>query len=165
MATETTATIASEQDFADAFRQALLEVLEELFENVHGYMLDEGTSFFETLATVSAEEASRPVSPLSASIAAQVNHTRFYIDGLLDVVRTGEYVRLDWDSSWQVGPVDDAEWQNLIERLRAAYGQLQELARGFNQWDARTIGGAFALVGHCAYHLGEVRQGLGVVSR
>ena len=107
------------------------------------------------------------VSPIaenqSASIAAQVNHTRFYIDGLLDVVRTGEYVKLDWDSSWQVGPVDDAGWQNLIDRLRTAYSQLQELARGFDRWDAQTIGGAFALVGHCAYHLGEVRQGLGVI--
>jgi hypothetical protein len=163
MATENTAPITSEQAFAEAFRQALLEVLEEIFENVHGYMLDKGTSFFETLARVSAEEASIPVSSQSASIAAQVNHTRFYIDGLLDVVRTGEYVKLDWDSSWQVGPVDDAEWQNLIERLRTAYDQLQEFARGFDKWDAMTIGGAFALVGHCAYHLGEVRQGLGVV--
>jgi hypothetical protein len=163
MATGVTATVTNEQAFAEAFRASLLEVLEEIFEDVHGYMLDKGTSFFETLATVSAEEASMPVSSQSASIAAQVNHTRFYIDGLLDVVRTGEYVKLDWDSSWQVGPVDDAGWQNLIDRLLTAYSQLQELARGFDRWDAQTIGGGFALVGHCAYHLGEVRQGLGVI--
>jgi hypothetical protein len=153
----------TEQAFAEAFRASLLEVLEEVFENVHGYMLDKGTSFFETLATISAEEASIPVSLQSASLAAQVNHTRFYIDGLLNVVRTGEYAKLDWDSSWQIGPVDDAEWQNLIDRLRTAYGQLQEIARSFDKWDAQTIGGAFALVGHTMYHLGEIRQGIGVI--
>ena len=57
----------------------------------------------------------------------------------------------------------DAEWQDLINRLRTSYGELQELARSFNQWDENTIGGAFAMVGHCAYHLGEIRQGLGVL--
>jgi hypothetical protein len=151
------------EQFASEFRRALLTVLDELFENVHGYMLDKGDAFFETLGGITAAEASQPVSSKGASLAAQVNHTRFYIDGLLDAVRTGEYKKLDWDSSWRVPPVDDAVWQELIAGLRRAYGELQELARGFDRWDANTIGGAFAMVGHCAYHLGEIRAGISVI--
>ena len=35
-----------------------LRLLNETFDNVQGYYLDKGTSLFETLATISAEEAS-----------------------------------------------------------------------------------------------------------
>lgn len=61
----------------EVVRNALLMLLDEIMEQVNGYVLDRGTSMFETLATISAEEASRPVSKQSASLAAQVNHTRF----------------------------------------------------------------------------------------
>ncbi len=37
-------------------------MFDETFEQVQGMYLDKGTSLFETLATVTAEEASRPVS-------------------------------------------------------------------------------------------------------
>jgi hypothetical protein len=79
-----------------AFRGALLTMLEEVFAQVHRYTLDPGTPLLETLAGVSAEEASRPVFPGGATIAAQVNHVCFYIDGLLELVRTGEPKPLDW---------------------------------------------------------------------
>ena len=144
------------------FRGGLLTVLEELFEQVHGYLLDPGISLFETLATISAEEASRPISAQSANLAAQVNHVRFYLNALL----TGpppEGHSVDWSSSWRMGAVTDEEWQDLIARLRATYGQLRGFATTFDGWDARFVGGAFAMVGHCAYHLGEIRQGLGVL--
>lgn len=149
----------------DAYRDGLLLVLEEVFETVHGYLLDPGTSLFETLATVSAEEASRPVHAGGASLAAQVNHLRFYIDVMMEGARTGEQRPADWASSWRVGAVTEAEWRTLIERLRLAYGQVRAFAASFEDWDARFIGGAFALVAHCAYHLGEIRQGLGVLRR
>jgi hypothetical protein len=158
-----TAQDTATEAFAAAFRSALLEVLDEVFANVHGYMLDKGDSFFETLSNISAEEASIRVSSKGANLAAQVNHTRFYIDVLLEAVRTGERKKADWDGSWQVGAVDEAEWQELIERLRGAYTELQELVRQFDRWDADTIGGSFAMVGHCMYHLGEVRAGISVI--
>jgi hypothetical protein len=61
----------------DAFRRSLLTILDEVMSQVHSFVLDPGTSMFETLATISAEEASRPVSSQSANLAAQVNHVRF----------------------------------------------------------------------------------------
>jgi hypothetical protein len=45
----------------DHFIGTLDALLDETFDNVHGYFLDKGTSMFETLATVSAEEASGAV--------------------------------------------------------------------------------------------------------
>ncbi|CAN5616066.1 hypothetical protein BH23CHL5_BH23CHL5_13520 [soil metagenome] len=145
----------------DAFRKALLLVLDETFVQVHGLMLDRGTSFFETLATIAPEEASTRFSNRSAPLSAQVNHTRYYIDILIELVRTGQHPETDWDASWNVAEVTEIEWQQLISRLRTSYEQLREIAGSFDRWDADSIAGAFALVGHSLYHLGEIRQGLG----
>ena len=75
---DTTATTG--QISLDDFRSALLVNWDEAFTNVTGIFLDQGTSMFETLATISAEEASRPVGGGCTTIAAQVNHTWFYLD-------------------------------------------------------------------------------------
>lgn len=59
------------QDFANN----LFLLMEETFESKHhGIYLDKDTSLFETLDTVSAEEASIPVGGKCASLAAQVAH-------------------------------------------------------------------------------------------
>jgi hypothetical protein len=62
------------------FAEALLTVLEETFEKVQGIFLDRGTSLFETLETITAEEASVPVGGRCATLAAQVKHTAFYLE-------------------------------------------------------------------------------------
>jgi hypothetical protein len=147
----------------EAFRNSFLIVLEELFEQVHGYLLDRETSMFETLATVTAEEASRPISSNCACLAAQVNHVRFYIDVINEGAKTGTEIKADWDGSWLVGPVEDAEWWDLVERLRGAYQETRAFVQAVDSWDENFLGGALAILAHCAYHLGEIRQGLGVL--
>ena len=87
-----------------------------MFDGYH-FMLDRGASMFETLALVSAEEASKPVSSQSASLAAQVNHVCFYME---DVINQQE--EADWAGSWRIGAVTDAEWLDLIARLRSQPG-------------------------------------------
>ncbi len=126
-----------------------------------GIFLDKGTSMFETLATITAEEASRPVGGGCATIAAQVHHTWFYLD-LMNRLGRGEDVPrpVDWDGSWQVGEVDDAEWQRMIDRLREASDEARTFITTFEGWNEHFIGGAFGMVAHCAYHLGEIRSGL-----
>ena len=76
------------------FTGALYMLLDETFDNVQGYFLDKGTSLFETLATISAEEASIPVGGKCATLAAQVKHVAFYLDVLERNVRTGTLSRL-----------------------------------------------------------------------
>ena len=72
----------STQIQAEHFTDALYTLLDETFDNVQGYYLDKGTSLFETLATISAEEASVPVGGKCATLAAQVKHVAFYLDVL-----------------------------------------------------------------------------------
>ena len=97
---------------ADVFRASLKLALDEAFENVHGFFLDKGDSLFETLASITAEEASQPLGPRSGNIAAKVNHIRFYLDAIAANAAAGTYVPADWDSSWQVGEVTGAERQD-----------------------------------------------------
>jgi hypothetical protein len=84
--------MSSKQIEAERLAQEVYDLLDETFEHVHGIYLDGGTSLFETLETVSADEASRPVSARCASIAGQVEHVRFYLDVLERYMR-GEEIR------------------------------------------------------------------------
>ncbi len=58
---------------SEHFVKALLILLEESFTHVYGIYLDKGNSLFETLAGISAEEASIAVGGKCATLAAQVN--------------------------------------------------------------------------------------------
>jgi hypothetical protein len=147
---------------AEHFTKALLDLLDEIFDNVHGYVLDKGTSLFETLATISAEEASRPVGGRCATLAAQVKHVAFYLEVVENSVRTQNFERVDWGEIWRTTQaVTDAEWSALHERLRASYQGIQALVADTPEWPSeREVGGAMATVVHTAYHLGEIRQAL-----
>src|SRR5690349_3280357 len=104
----------------DVFRNAFLALWTEIFEPTGDgprWILDGGTSMFETLADISAAEASIPVSKQSANLAAQVNHTAYYIEQLREGLATNFTNKADWDGSWQVGEVTDAEWQALVADL------------------------------------------------
>ncbi len=64
------------------FNSALINLLKETFEQVEGYYLDRNTSLFETLADITAEEASIPVGGKCATLAAQVRSLAVYLDGV-----------------------------------------------------------------------------------
>jgi hypothetical protein len=155
MSTETVRTIPMED-----FRRVLLGSLEEATSNVHGIFLDKGESLYETLADVTAAQASAPLGPGSGTIAAKVNHIRFYVDAVLTNARAGEFVPADWESSWAVQTVTDEEWADLVARLKATFAEFQQLAGGNDLWPEPVLGGAFGIVIHTGYHLGEIRQAL-----
>ncbi len=147
------------------FAEALLALLDETFDNVRGYYLDKGTSLFETLATLSATEASVPVGGKCATVAAQVKHIAFYLDVLEKSVRTGQFTRVDWGEIWRtIGSVTPDEWEAIKAELRTSYNGILNLVRDTTEWPSETeIGGAMAIVAHTAYHLGEIRQALCVL--
>lgn len=144
------------------FTNAILQLLDETFDQVHGFYLDKGNSLFETLATVSAEQASVPVGGRCATLAAQVKHVAFYLDVLEQAVRTQTFERQDWDKIWrETSAVSDAEWAELATGLRASYDRIKQLIADTPEWPSeRHVGGAIAAVAHTAYHLGEIRQAL-----
>jgi hypothetical protein len=156
----------AEQAILDRLKTDLDSLLEETFHTVHGHYLDKQTSMFETLATISAEEASQPVGNHCATLAAQVNHIRVYIEVLERSMR-GEHVDpTDWAASWRVAGVDDEEWESLKQRLDAAYQRMRATMQRSSTWGGEDgIGGALAILAHTAYHLGEIRQALCTIKR
>jgi hypothetical protein len=152
----------STQIQAEHFTSALYTLLDETFDNVQGYYLDKGTSLFETLATISAEEASEPVGGKCATLAAQVKHVAFYLDVLERRVRTQQDERQDWGKIWrETKAVTPEEWDALKTRLRESYDRIKKLISDTTEWPSEQhIGGAIAAIVHTAYHLGEIRQAL-----
>lgn len=144
------------------FNTALRALLDETFDNVQGFYLDRGTSLFETLATISATEASIPVGGRCATLAAQVKHIAFYLDVLEKSVRDPNYPRVDWGAIWRtVGGVTPEAWGDIQAELRTNYNLVLQLINDMPTWpSADEIGGAMAIIAHTAYHLGEIRQAL-----
>jgi hypothetical protein len=152
--------MVNERAFAQ-FTESLHGLLEETFEKVRGRYLDRGTSLYETLATISAEEASRPVSASCAPIAAQVEHLRCYLEMCARYGRGEQPGKIDWDATWQLRSVTPEEWEALQGRLRDTYRGLLAVLRTPATWESEfAIGGAMNALVHSAYHLGEIRQAL-----
>lgn len=154
----------SQATLRELFTKELFAVLDETFESVQGIYLDKGTSLFETLETITAEEASRPVSARCASIAGQVDHVRFYLQVLQGYMQHTQVGKVDWQESWRVTSVTSEEWDALKQQLRAAHQSVLALMQSFDTWEGEDeFAGALAITVHTAYHLGEIRQALCVI--
>jgi hypothetical protein len=149
----------------EQLKKSIFECLDETFVEVHGIYLDKGCSLFPTLQGVSAQEASGSVSPDSATLAAQVEHVRFYLDVLNDIIKTKEIVKVDWKEIWRtVNQVTAEEWEEQKRRLRESYDRVMTTLKGINGWDGEDdIAGALSVLSHTAYHLGGIRQALGAI--
>jgi hypothetical protein len=145
----------------ERFTRDLFDLFYETFEGHKGIYLDKNTSLFETLDTITAAAASLPVSERCASIAAQVEHTRFYID-VMEQVMLGDDPKVDWDEIWRtVEAVTPDEWEASKNRLKASYQRVRSLMDGFGGWEGENqAGGAMATLVHTAFHLGQIRQAL-----
>ena len=146
----------------EAFTKEFFDIFEEVFVTHHGYFLDRGTSLFDTLAEISAEQASVPVGGKCASLAAQVSHVIFYLDVTEQYIVGQPPQNVDWGEIWRtVEKVSPDEWNALREKLQVTYQRSHALLRAQPTWDnADIIGGAMAIMVHTAYHLGEIRQAL-----
>jgi hypothetical protein len=145
----------------EAFCNNLFALLEETFESHHGIYLDRGTSLFQTLQTISAEEASIPVGGKCATLAAQVTHVIFYLEVLERYVVYNDTSSVDWGEIWRtVKDVTPEEWNALKLKLDETYRRIFNMFRENQIWNEDSIGGALAVVVHTAYHLGEIRQAL-----
>ncbi len=156
----------SSQTAIELFKKELFQCLEETVEQVHGIYLDKGTSLFETLDRISAEDASRSIAEGGATIAAQVEHVRFYLDVLNDVMQKEEVIKVDWREIWErVHEVSPEEWEAQKQRLRESYQRVLATMKNYKKWEGEYgISGALAVLVHTAYHLGGIRQALGAIS-
>src|SRR5215216_1886030 len=137
-------------DNTQDFTNNLFQYMEETFEaKCHGIFLDDGTSLFETLETVSAEEASIPVGGKCASLAAQVAHVTFFIESFERFVLQGDNSPRDWGLIWRtVEKVTSEDWEDYKDKLKQAYLRMDKLFHENPAWDESTIGGALSIVIH-----------------
>ena len=149
----------------DALKKPLLNCLDETFSRVHGIFLDKGTTLFETIDSMTAAEASEKISPNSATIAAQIEHLRFYLDVLDDYIHNQEIKKVNWREIWDtVATLTEEEWEQVKRRLRASHSKVMTTINSFEKWDGEyDIGGALAILTHTAYHLGGIRVALGAI--
>lgn len=150
----------------ERLKKTLLLFIDETFSHVQGMYLDKGTTLYETLDGVTAEEASRAAGPQSATIAAQVEHVRFYLDVLDEIITTKNYEKkYNWREIWDtVREVTPEQWEDLKRRLHESHDRVLATVNSFENWDGEyDIGGAISIIVHTAYHLGGIRQALGVI--
>jgi DinB family protein len=149
--------------------QNLFDILDEAFVTHHGIFLDEGTSLFETLETITAEEASIPVGGKCATLAAQVAHVNFYVEVLEAHILQKDIGKVDWGDIWRrVDKVSPEEWKAYQDQLKETYQRIISMLQRLDpvDWnDERPIGGALAIAVHTAYHLGEIRQAMCIVKQ
>ena len=147
--------------------QDLFDILDEAFVTHHGIFLDEGTSLFETLDTITAAEASIPVGGKCATLAAQVAHVNFYLEVMEAYILQQDRGRVDWGDIWRrVNTVSPEEWKAYKDQLRETYRRIISMLQNLNDWnEERPIGGAMAIAVHTAYHLGEIRQAMCIVKQ
>ena len=147
---------------SEHFSAALITLLDETFDRVHGYFLDRNTSLFETLAGINADEASIPIGGRCATLAAQVKHTAFYLDVARNSILDPDYPGADWSEIWRtVGRVTPQEWAAIQSELRLNYNRILNLIKETTEWPGEDqIASIIAIIVHSAYHLGEIRQAL-----
>lgn len=147
--------------------QNLFDVLDEAFVKHHGIFLDENTSLFETLETITAAEASIAVGGKCATLAAQVAHVNFYLEVLEAYILNKDIGKVDWADIWQrVEQVSPEEWQTYKDQLNETYQRVLSVLQNPADWnDERLFGGALAIAVHTAYHLGEIRQAMCMVKQ
>lgn len=147
--------------------EVYLVLLEESFvgsDKGGNYYLDTGTGWFPSLSRVTAEAASRPLTPGGTTIAGHVFHTIFYLKVMLDVLQRKPQSRIDWRESWVVSVVEEAPWEELRSGLRDVYDELDRSLRSVESWGEVETEVASCSIAHSAYHLGAVRQFLTVSS-
>ncbi|MEJ7838955.1 MAG: DinB family protein [Thermomicrobiales bacterium] len=158
--------MASSSIPVSVFREAIIEQMTETFHHGNIHYLDPGSSLFETLANVSSATASQSASNRVGTLAAQIDHIAYYIEVLLVHAAAGgddPTYEADWSLAWQRTSVTDAEWAELIENLGQKWREFRQFVETTEDWNADLVAGAMAVVSHSAYHLGEVRQALGVI--
>ena len=151
---------------SEDFRTNLLQLMGETFEKPIGIYLDPNTSLFQTLETISAQEASIPVGGKCASLAAQVAHVTFFIESFERFALQGDNSPRDWEDIWRtVEKVTPEKWDTYKSKLREAYDRMIKLFSENPAWNEATIGGALSIVVHSAYHLGEIRQAMCILKK
>ena len=146
----------------------LLTLLDEAFDNTEAswtyYTESSATAgFLGALSATTVENANG--SPLSTSLAAEVQHVTFAMNVAGALIR-GEEVSVDaqqWRESWKAAELDETAWLAMQGSLRRAYGRLRLAIERHATAGAASFAHASGVVAHVAYHLGSVKQKIAAI--
>ena len=135
----------------------LLETFEETQDQP--IYLDRGTAFFQSIEEITAQQASQPMGNC-ATIAAHVEHVRYYLDVLEDYMFKTALSYVNWKEVWEtVSTVSDDEWHEMKTNLKSTYERIKGHLHGAETWDGELeLSAMMGIIVHSAYHLGEIRQ-------
>ena len=88
---------------------------------------DARSGFAGLLAGISAEEASRPLTPGDPLTAASHAAHVVYALSFAAAMAKGERPETDWSGSWAAREVTEAEWKALVARLAAAAAEVRKV--------------------------------------
>ncbi len=149
------------------FTNNLLNFFKETFEGTTpngNSFIDKGTGLFDTIENISADAASKSLGGGgSATIAAHLEHTRFYLVALQEFMN-GRTEKVDWKTSWSINNVSESVWDSLKENTRKEYEKVTATFNSIETWNDDKISDALGIVVHTAYHLGAIRQILKTVN-
>jgi len=127
---------------------------------------DPESGLLGTLERLSAAEASVPLTPGDAATAAShASHVRYALH-LANRAMKGEnpYRDADWKGSWAATAVSGEEWKELKASLRAEFENLKTAISDPAVWSSdMRVFGMMGNIAHSAWHLGALRQALGMV--
>jgi hypothetical protein len=154
----------SNQIAKEVFTTELYDLLSETFEEYKGIYLDKSTTLFETLDTLTANDASHTAIDDGTSIAGQVEHIRFYLRVLEGCFLKKETGKIDWKESWKVKEVTPGQWDDLKKNLKVTYQDVISTMKNHEIWEGEDdIGASLGILAHTAYHLGAIRQIMKVI--
>jgi hypothetical protein len=167
MTSRATSIQRNEERMADASTAVVVEqlraVLRESFEGPAGqqwtYFIDNEPSggVFGTIDQLSAAQASIPSGRSGTSVAAHVHHLAFAVAASRAWLE-GDRTQRDWNQSWRVSRVSDAEWARLRAELWREYEELTKVVEMVDLSKEMAVGLVIGAVAHSAYHLGAMRQ-------
>ena len=152
---ETNQNTISVNDFLKDVLFVLRETFEGSPEGEGSAYLDLGIGVFPTLDKLSAAQVSKEINGIS--IVAHTEHFKFYLDRLCEFIK-GKNEPVNWEQSWLIDEVNDAEWDSLRGAARKAYENVLRTFAEVETWNGDNIGDAVAIIAHTAYHLGAIRQ-------
>lgn len=127
---------------------------------------DPDAGLLGTLEGLSAAKASVPLTAGdSATAASHASHLRYALH-LANRAMKGEnpYRDADWKGSWAATTVNEAAWKELKESLRLEYETLKAAVSDPAVWSSdMRVFGMIGNIAHSAWHLGAIRQALGLV--
>lgn len=145
----------TKKQVVEAAAYLLRETFEGSPEGQPSAYLDRGVGVFITLDDLSADAASKDVH--GTTVAAHTEHAKFYLDRLCEYIN-GRTEPVNWEDSWLIETVNDAEWVALRASARNSYEKALRCLAEYRVWSEMQVGMAMALIAHSAYHLGAIRQ-------